>query len=90
MPPDWLQSDFDLSSDLELRRLQIRWAKDDVWMRRLAFCVSLLIAFAGMTLLVLGDGPGFAAEAATTGGLLSAAGSRYYLAFPARRPRRDS
>jgi len=43
MAPEWLDPKFARSSDQDLRELQLRWARDDLWMRRVAFGATLLL-----------------------------------------------
>jgi len=53
MPPDWLQKNARLASDEELRRLQLRWARDDLWMRRISFAISAMVLVVSVALFVL-------------------------------------
>lgn len=53
MPPEWFQKNARLASDEELRSLQLRWARDDLWIRRISFAVSVVALVAGLALLVL-------------------------------------
>lgn len=51
---DWMSKDH-LASDPELRSLQLRWATDDLWMRRLEVAAALLaaLAFAAAAVVVI-------------------------------------
>lgn len=74
MPPDWLQKNARLASDEDLRRLQLRWARDDLWMRRISFAISVIALVAGLALFVLQPVTGatpIAAGAATTSAVMS-------------------
>lgn len=74
MPPDWLQKNARLASDEELRSLQLRWARDDLWMRRISFAMSVMVLVASLTLFVLQPVRGatpIAAGAATISAVLS-------------------
>jgi hypothetical protein len=42
MDPAWLGKDFGLSTDPDLRQLQIRWLRDNIWMRRVVLGFSLI------------------------------------------------
>lgn len=53
MPPEWLRPNAGLSSDEDLRRLQLRWLTDDLWMRRLVLAVAILLPSAGLVAVIL-------------------------------------
>ncbi len=75
MAPDWLQKNARLASDEELRRLQLRWARDDLWMRRISFAMSVMVLAASLVLLVVQPVKGatpIAAGVATSSAALSA------------------
>lgn len=44
MLPDWVTTDSGLSSDADLRSLQLRWLRDEIWMRRAVLTVGLLLS----------------------------------------------
>jgi hypothetical protein len=54
MAPRWLANETRLADDEKLRELQLKWFADDIWMRRVAFCLFVLLTVAG-TLMVLLD-----------------------------------
>jgi hypothetical protein len=53
VPPDWVIRDAGLSSDDDLRDLQLRWLADEIWMRRLVLCVALLIQTLGVGVMFI-------------------------------------
>jgi hypothetical protein len=40
--PEWLHPGFALADDEELRRLQLRWLRDELWLRRVLLCAAAL------------------------------------------------
>lgn len=52
MPPRWLDKAA-LAQDPDLRRLQLRWASDDLWMRRAAFVLGAGALVAAAIVLAL-------------------------------------
>jgi hypothetical protein len=62
VPPEWLRKDVGLSSDPELRRLQLRWFGDEIWMRRLVLGVALVTHT--MSLVCLAVAPSLPSAAA--------------------------
>jgi hypothetical protein len=57
MAPKWLAKDARLADDEELRRLQLRWFADDIWMRRVAFWLIALVTLASALIMVLDPFP---------------------------------
>jgi hypothetical protein len=62
--PKWLAKDARLSEDEDLRRLQLKWFSDDIWLRRGAFLLlTIIVLLAAFLLLVrppsYGPGLGF-------------------------------
>jgi hypothetical protein len=57
MAPKWLANDARLADDKELRRLQLRWFADDIWMRRVAFWLLALLMLVSALTLVLDPFP---------------------------------
>jgi hypothetical protein len=57
MAPKWLAKDARLADDKELRRLQLRWFADDIWMRRVAFWLLALFMLVSTLALVLDPFP---------------------------------
>lgn len=52
MPPRWLDKS-SLARDQDLRRLQLRWAGDDLWMRRGVFILTAAVLLAAVIALAL-------------------------------------
>jgi hypothetical protein len=53
MFPDWVRRDVDLARDEDLRRLQLRWARDDLWMRRISFAIAMVALATCLVLSVI-------------------------------------
>lgn len=53
MAPKWLANDAKLAADEQLRELQLKWFRDDIWMRRIAFSLFVFLTLAGAFSLVL-------------------------------------
>ena len=51
--PDWVTTASGLSSDADLRSLQLRWLRDEIWMRRAVLCVGLLIPAVNVGILLV-------------------------------------
>jgi hypothetical protein len=52
MPPEWLTKKA-LAGDEELRKLQLRWMGDDIWMRRIAFGLVVVVVIVAVVSFVL-------------------------------------
>ncbi len=53
MPPGWVAKDASLADDERLSELQLRWFRDDLWMRRIAFFIRVVLTLATAVLLIL-------------------------------------
>jgi hypothetical protein len=53
VPPDWVKHNSELAADADLRLLQLRWAKDDIWMRRVVFTLAILVALGSIVYTVV-------------------------------------
>jgi hypothetical protein len=53
MAPEWLRPDATLSSDADLRRLQLRWLTDELWMRRIVLGVAIVLPSGGVAALLV-------------------------------------
>lgn len=52
MLPEWLHPGFALAEDEELRRLQLRWLRDDLWLRRVSSC-AVVASLVGLLLVAV-------------------------------------
>jgi hypothetical protein len=52
MDPAWLRQDFGLSADPDLRQLQIRWLRDNIWMRRIVLGFALVCPVVAIAVFV--------------------------------------
>lgn len=66
MPPDWLKHSAKLAADSDLRLLQLRWARDDIWMRRVIFVIAVLVIVASIVYLLLEPSHGATGVATVT------------------------
>jgi hypothetical protein len=48
MRQDWLPKGQRLAADPVLRKLQLRWITDEIWMRRVVFVVVIAAALVGL------------------------------------------
>jgi small neutral amino acid transporter SnatA (MarC family) len=55
-----------LATDADLRQLQLRWAKDDIWMRRVVFALAVLLSIGSIVYAILSPSTGAAAIAGGT------------------------
>jgi hypothetical protein len=55
-----------LATDADLRLLQLRWAKDDIWMRRVVFVLAILVSLGSIVYTVVAPSPGTVAVAGGT------------------------
>lgn len=76
MQPAWLEEDA-LASDADLRELQLRWMRDELWMRRIAFSAWAVALLALMVALTV-QRSGIAATAGAASGLLTAPVAYYF------------
>lgn len=79
MPPPWINRSNPPASDHELRQLQLRWYRDDLWMRRIAFVVLISASLYCIVLLTLQpvvDGKLIGGILATLGALIGVGASR--------------
>jgi hypothetical protein len=81
--PDWDCKNTGLSSDDDLREQQLRWLRDDIWMRRLVFGVALLGSLIGIAAPFMSMSPALLAGA----DLPVLAMLAYFFALPRRPPR---
>jgi hypothetical protein len=51
--PEWPPKDAGLAGDEDLRRLQLRWARDDLWMRRILFAMTIVVTVAGVIMFLV-------------------------------------
>jgi hypothetical protein len=86
MQPEWLDADF-LASDQDLRRLQLRWLRDDIWMRRAVFLLWLGASASAVVALFMRE-VAFAIGSAVGCGALS--WPLVYYFRPPRAPTRSS
>jgi peptidoglycan/LPS O-acetylase OafA/YrhL len=82
MPP-WQGPDISLASDPDLRQLQLRWLRDELWMRRIMFAILLVSTVAMIVAVVLWPG---AALRALGGVALSSCGAAAYASRRGRSP----
>ncbi len=66
MPPDWVKHNSGLATDADLRLLQLRWAKDDIWMRRVVLVFAVLVSLGSIVYTIISPSTGAAAVAGGT------------------------
>lgn len=78
MPPAWVRSGFGPSTDQDLRELQLRWFRDDLWMRRLIFLVCIAAFVTSLVILLFGSPSTWATGLAAGTGLVSGPAAYYF------------
>jgi hypothetical protein len=66
VPPDWVKHNSTLATDADLRLLQLRWAKDDIWMRRVVFALAILVSLGSIVYTIVSPSTGAAEVAGGT------------------------
>lgn len=82
VPPEWVDPDARLSTDHDLRRQQLRWIADDIWMRRVVLCLVAMLPLAGAACFFVSPSLGTGLGVGTTA--LAALPLAYFFGRPAR------